>query len=300
MRQRSAWLGRLRLAAAVALVWAALHYVADATVLARGLDRPVTIVIGQGGFAAAIVGAVVVLVLLLVGALVGELLCGRRDGAQGLLVVGLALALWAWRGGTIDDWLIMKNQTAGPPAAAAYWPLLAEYAYWIVVVAAVFALTGWRARVSDRAEPGTDRRKAGGLDTSPAGLRDGITALVVTVAVAATLVLILTGPRVGHTYRGQVYFAVAVAFIVGVLAGRRVSGARSFVWYVPGPLMVGIAGVLLATWKPGLGPAYENINVIPAWGLVRPLPIEMVSVGLVATLLTLRAAKRLSSGEDQD
>ena len=117
--------------------------------------------------------------------------------------------------------------------------------------------------------------------------------------IAAVLVLILVGPRVGHTYRGQVYFAVAVGFIVAVLVARRVTGVRGIIWYLPGPLLVGLLGVLLAAWRPGLGAGYEHINVIPAWGLVRPLPVEMVGVGLVAILLTLRAATRLSSEQDR-
>ena len=111
--------------------------------------------------------------------------------------------------------------------------------------------------------------------------------------------LILSGPRVGHTYRGQVYFAVALAFVIAVLVARRVTGARGIIWYLPGPLVVGIVGVLLAAVRPGLGAGYESINIIPAWGLVRPLPIEMVSVGVAAILLTLRAATRLSSEEEQ-
>ena len=62
---------------------------------------------------------------------------------------------------------------------------------------------------------------------------------------------------------------------------------------------VGLIGVVVAALKPGLGPGYEQINIIPAWGLVRPLPVEMVAVGCVAILLTLRTAQRLSSEEDR-
>ena len=280
VRRRSAWPGRLYLAAAVALLWAGLHYVVDATVLPRGLERPVCVFVGDGG----IVPAVVVLVLLTIGALIGAWLCGRWADTQGLLVVGFALALWATHGGTMDEWLKMKNPIPGPPSAAAYAPLLAEYLYWAVVVAAVYALTGRRGPTAHK---------------SSANLRDGITALIVTAAVAAVLILILSGPRIAHTYRGQVYFAVAVSFILAVIVARRVTGARGLLWYLPGPLIVGIVGVLLAVSRPGLGAAYANINVIPAWGLVRPLPIEMVGVGLVAILLTLGTANRLSSKEDR-
>jgi hypothetical protein len=292
--RRSTWTSRLCLAVAVALLWAALHFVADATVLSRGLSRPVCVLVGDGG----IVAAVTVLVMAAGGALIGMLLCGRRDGAQGLLVAGLGLALWAFHGGTMDDWLKLRNTTAGPPEGAAYVPLVAEYVYWAVVVAAVFLLTSWQGRSADDAErPQRESKKPTRATTT--ALRDGIIALIVTTAAAAILMLILTGPRVGHTYRGQVYFAVAVAFVLGTLAARRVTGTRSFVWYLPAPLIVGVIGIWVAAVRPALGPAYTYINVVPAWGLARPLPIEMVSVGLVAIILTLRAANRLSSEVDQ-
>ena len=277
----------------MALLWAGLHFVADATVLSRGLDRPVCVLVGDGG----IVPAIVVLVLVAVGALIGSLLCGRREGGQGLLVVGLALALWAFHGGTMDDWLKMRNTTAGPPSGAAYVPLLAEYVYWAVVLAAVFMLTGWRRRAADSAGSARQQRSKP-PDRATTELRDGITALIVTAAIAAVLMLILTGPRVGHTYRGQVYFAVVVAFVLGGLVARRVTGTHRFIWYLPAPLIVGVIGMWVAALRPGLGEAYANINVIPAWGLARPLPIEMVGVGLVAIILTLRTANRLSSEEE--
>lgn len=284
----------MRLAAAVVLLWGALHYGADATVLPRGLDRPLTVLVGDGGIGAALV----VLVLLLVGAFAGGFISGRRDATQGLLVVGFALALWVYPAGTIDNWLIIRNPTAGPPTGAAYWPLLAEYFYWTVAVVAVLALGVWR-RPAGAADRKATWRAELGLDPSPVALRDGITALVVTVAVAVVLMLILSGPRVGHTFRGQVYFSVAVALLVAVIVARRVTGVRGAAWYLASPLIVGLIGVILAAVKPGLGAGYEKINVIPAWGLVRPLPVEMVAVGSVAILLTLRTAQRLSSEEDR-
>lgn len=279
----------------VALLWAALHYVLDATVLARGLDRPVVVLIGDGGVAA----AGLVLVLLLLGGLLGALLSRRQGGVQGLVVVGLALALWAWQGGTMDDWLELSNPVPGPPTGAAYRPLLVEYVYWAVVVVAVFLLTEWLMRSSGGAQTRHGQKKTDGRGQSGTNVGSGIVALIVAAAAAAALLFVLTGPRLGHTYRGQVYFAVAVAFAVGVLIARRVTAVRAYIWYLPAPIIVGIVGVLLATAKPALGAGYENINVIPAWGLVRPLPIQMVSVGLLAVTLTSRAAKRLSSEEDR-
>jgi hypothetical protein len=296
-QRRWAWPGKLRAIIAIGLAWAALHYVLGSTVLARGLERPALVLIGDGGLLA---GAATLILILAIG-LIAVLLCGGRDGAQGLFVVGFGLALWAWPAGTMDDWLILRNPTVGPPTGGPYWPLLAEYFYWAVVVLALLALTGGHQARADSGKAGSRAGPFGvlGLDTTPAALRDGIVTLIVTVMSAGVLILVLTGPRVGHTYRGQVYFAVGLAFIVAVMIAWRVGGARGLIWYLPGPFVVGVIGALVAAWRPGLGPAYENVNVIPAWGLVRPLPVEMVSVGLVATILACRMMSRVSSGKDQ-
>ncbi len=290
----SPWSERLRLATVAALLWAALYYLLDPALLARGLDRPVTVLVGAGG----VVAACAVLLLLVVGAVVAEALSRHRDGASGLIAVGLALAAWSWAGGTMDDWLIRANPVVGPGSGRAYWPLVPEYVYWLMVAAGTLSAGVWWRH---RGATGPAARVALlGKAGPPSDFRNEITALLINLAVAGTLMFILTGPRVGHTYRGQVYFAVAAAFALGTIVAGRVTGVRGMAWYLAGPPLLGIMGVLLAVARPGLPGAYANINIIPAWGLVRPLPIQMVSIGTVAIVLSLRAAARLSSEESRD
>ncbi len=288
------WPERLSQLAVAALLWAALHFVIDPAVLSRGMDRPVTVLVGAGGFLA----AVAVGVLLVAAAWVAEAVSRVHDGTSGLLVVGLALAGWSWTGGTMDDWLIRVNPVVGPGSARAYWPLLPEHLYWAVVLTAVLLVgTWWQGRRTDT--PGGWRGRLG-LGRHSAGFRDEITALLINLVVAGTLMFILTGPRIGHTYRGQVYFAVAVAFALGTIVGGKISGVRGLVWYLAGPVLLGVGGVALAAARPVLPGVYDHINVIPAWGLVRPLPIELAGVGAFAIVLSLRAAARLSSEESRD
>ena len=273
------WLSKPGLVLWVALLWAGLHYLTEIAGLSRGMNRPTCVLIAGGGPFAGIV----VLIIAVIGASVWKFSCGRGIFGAGMLVVGSALAIWAYPGGTMDDWLKLVNTSAGPSTGKAYAPLLVEYVFWMVLVAVIFWLTE-RDRL-------TAKRSSKEMST-------GLTALVTTVVVAVVLLSILSGPRVGHTYHGQVYFSVAVSFIVGVIVAKRVAETVDMVWFIPAPLIVGVIGIFLAMAKPGLGESYANINVIPAWGLARPLPIEMVSVGLVAILLTLRTANRLSSEED--
>ena len=130
-----------------------------------------------------------------------------------------------------------------------------------------------------------------GLGSGRAERLTGLFALGTSTAVIVILMLFLTGPAEGHTYRGQVYFAVAVASVAGTYAARKITKARDAIWYWPAPLLAGLLGTLAAISKPDLliPAAYRQLNSIPASGLVRVLPIEMMGVGLVATLWMLRS-----------
>jgi hypothetical protein len=292
----SAWVARGRLVLAVALVWGALHFVIDRTVLAQGLDRPVVILASESGLSA----AAAVAVLLWIGAYVGGLVAGVREGARALFIVGLGLALWAVGGGTMDDWLLRQNQLVAGPSAAAYRPLLGEYVYLAIVFTGVAALGGLAAlgrRAADRRNLRLSLRRTFAVASDSPSWREGVFALVATTVIGGFLVFVLSGPRVSHTYRGQVYFAVGVGFILAVLAARRITGVQHPLWYWPAPFIVGIVGVLLAIAKPALPQPFQHLDMIPPWALVRPLPVEMVGVGLAAITWTLRTTSRLSGEE---
>ena len=293
----SVWISRGRFVLAVALVWSGLHLVVDRTVLMPGLDRPVVVVASESGLS----GALVVAVVLWVGAYVGALLAGVRDGSRVLLMVGLALALWATGGGTMDDWLLLNNQLAQGPRAAPYWALLGEYLYLGVVIVGVIALGNIAALGRRALDPEARRLRlrriiAVGGDSPP--WRDGVFALLVTTLAGALLLFLLSGPREAHTWRGQVYFAVGVGFILAVLAAQRVTRVRHLIWYCPAPFIVGLIGAVRASLSPGLPPPFDHLDMIPPWALVRPLPVEMVGVGLLAITWTLRTTGHLSGRGD--
>ena len=274
--RQSGWLRNLVLGTSVAVLWLVLAYGIEKTILPRGLNRPLCVLVGEGG----IVPALGIALFTVIGALAAAWIMRGKQVGDGLFVVTLSLAIWAFAGGTMDEWLKYKNTALGPPSGSAYTPLLGEYIYWAIVIALAFIAAGGKPRLAL---------------SKKEGLGNGLTALVITVAIATLLIAILSGPRLSHTYHGQVYFSVAVGFILAVMSANRICGVREPIWYLPAPLIVGVIGVLYAIVKPSLGITYAYINVIPANGLVRPLPIEMVAVGVAAILLTLRAADRISS-----
>lgn len=277
---------------AVALLWAGLHFLVGALLLPRGLDRPVSLFASSSPWLVASAVAIV----LWVGAYVGTLVSGAGRREQGLIVAGLALAAWATGNGTMDDWLELATagQVVGSPSSAAYWPLVGEYIFFAVVMAGAAIAGSFAVPVAGGrdAAPGAERiRGVLGLEGEARKPIRGPFALLTTTIVIAVLMLVLTGPAVGHTLRGQVYFAVTVACALGVFVATRLVRTRHPIWYWPAPILAGLVGALVAALKPDLflPSEYDQLNSIPAWGLVRPLPVEMVGVGVAITLWTLRA-----------
>lgn len=280
---------RARFVAATIVVWAGLYYLVGTYILPPGLDRPVVLVNSHHG---PLAGLLVVFAVWLAAA-IAILIAGIGDGRRPLVVIGLALALWAYqggmRGGTMDSWLILQNVEPGPPAGGAYWPLLADYLYLLLAIGGACLIT-WLPAGWNRPQPAIPPRDSA---PRPKGTRtaqtDGLIALGTTVIVAAVAISILSGPAAADTWRGQVYFAVGVGFFAGVWAASKAVARLDIRWIVPAPLLLGLMGIVVAGVSPALAlPAgHDQLDMIPAWALARPLPVEMVGVGLVALLAFL-------------
>lgn len=287
----SPWSARVRCTLALVLVWAVLHFVVGRWAIPRGLDRPVVL-------SAAPLGGAVLVGCVWLGAGLAVLLVRARDIRRPLLVVGLALAVWVGesgrQGGTMDDWLIWRHESPGPPTSGPYWLLLPDYAF---LFAALVGAGGIAAALTRAGQPqpgsprvGLWRAAFGAAPDGPVADRSAPLTFLVTCAVAAAAIYLLSGPSVGATYRGQVYFSVLLGFYAAVFVARHLAKTRALLWLWPAPFVVGVIGLVVAAMWPDLAlpTKYAHINTIPAWGLARALPIEMVSLGLVGTLWALR------------
>ncbi len=276
------WMQRARLVVAALVVWFATDQLAVPLWWGHPLDAPLTLFVGHG-----LMPTLGVLAVLLVAAtLASSMLAG--DACRTLVAVGAGVTLWAFSGGTMDAWLIAQHPVPGPPDGGPYRALVAEYVGLAVLVCAVmFIAAAIRTR---RLDPGLLQeavREPGGRWQTR-----GPQTLAIVSVVAALLVPVLVGPRVGWTRHGQVGFAVVVAFFVATLVGRRFGGARGLLWYAVSPFVVGLVGLIWAMLRPSLGGAYARLDNVPANGLVRPLPAEMVFLGLATIGWTLYS-KRL-------
>lgn len=286
----SPWPRRLAVAFLICAATAGLHYFVGQGLLPRGMHRPILLSSSLSVFLAFPIVAVILTAL----AYLAERLSRDALGTQGLASAGLALAIWAALGGTMTDWLTTVNVDVGAASGWPYARLMPEYALLLACVAAA-ALASAIAAATGGASDAQARTRgleaAFALRSTRAEWRSGLLAMVITAAVAGVLLLVLNGPREGATRRGQVYFAVGVAFTVGVMIAYRVTGARHAMWYWLAPFAVGLVGAGVASLWPALPGPYQQLNNIPVLGLVRALPIELIAVGLPAVLWTLSGAE---------
>lgn len=259
------WPQRLLPIAAVAGLWAATHYVVD------GLFRrpPTTPLVLAAAPLPLVVAGLIVAVGIRSLARVG---IARRPGTA-LAVAGAALALWASRTGNIDDWLLSQHPQPTGHHASAYAVLLADYVLFALMGVAILGKTALPAR----------RDPAVLIDRSRPHSAPWPAVLLATV-VAIALLLILTGPIASRTLRGQVYFAAFISVGLGVVAARRTFHTRDAAAYWLVPIVAGVVGAAVAAVKPDLmiPSGYNHLNALPAWGPVRALPIELVSIGWLA------------------
>lgn len=290
------WLGRLRFVLATAAMWALLHYLVSGFVLLRGLERPIVLVASPhlGPMAGLLVVAAI-----WIGAVLAALITGARDCRKPLMIVGLGLALWAAEGGrlggTMDCWLILQNEIPGPPSSAPYWLLLGDYALLLLGVGGAALIAGALASrrstsAGESAEP-RERRNSGVTPSL------GLAALLTTTVVGCVAMVFLTGLNEGRTMRGQVYFAVGAGLLLGTYLAMRFVKVRDPRWYWPAPILLGVIGLVVAGVAPDLmlPETHRHLDVLPAWGPVRALPVEMVGVGLVATLALVKPERAEAS-----
>jgi hypothetical protein len=263
---------RARLWFAAAVVWAALVLVLGHVFPARAHGQPVVLISGMVPFYTAPLFVVVTLGATLVGLLVA----GEPSARRAVLIAAWGVGLWAAFGGTMDAWLADQNITPGAPRGGPYWLLFPD----LVVATATFAgvaLLGTRL--------GAERQVANAPEWRQALQQrgPGLTALAVTVLVALLASWPLMGPATAHTQRGQLIFALGVAFFLGVLATRQVLRPQALVWHWLAVPLVGVIGLAVAGLQPAfvLPSGYDQHDVLPAWWAARALPVELLCIGLI-------------------
>ena len=214
-------------------------------------------------------------VLLMVGAAlmgcvaVGTAVAGMIRFNAGLLTAGIGLAALSTRGGTIRDVIHHGLSSLGSPQ------FFLHLAYETATLAAMFALPWLVLLRFHRA--GILRDREGNAVLSERG-QITLSLLTQTLVTGAFVLGLCTSDA-----KQQVLAAVAIASFVGSLAAQAIFPAtpRSATWLPP--LLVGIAGYVLAYFNPA---GIETAD-LTHWSapLSRPIPIDYAGVGTAAAIL---------------
>jgi hypothetical protein len=210
----------------------------------------------------------------------------RRNVTRAFWLAGIAILFWVFPDGTMDQWLIAQHAVPGAPNGSTYLPLLLDYALgallFVLVLAIGASLKGngdiWRSlrwnQFADKPIP-------------------GLTALAVTSLGAVLIMWPLMGTAVASTKRLQVFFAVIASFALAAMLAQQLFDRQHLLWYWLAPLVVGIVGVGLAIASPAFAipETYRQIDTLPAWWAVRPLPFEMLAGGWLGIILGLGLEK---------
>lgn len=243
-------------------------------------------------------------------AVIATLLIGRRLPDAGVFAAAVGLAAVNLRGSHAGSLLISYQHAEGGSRAGLGGILVLETLGWFAVIVGAALVSGtiyrwcfqrhdsgssddannssspdvWNAMAIAELEASV---ASGGSSSSPAqpGWVQGIKQLAVTLAVALIVLRLLSvgsAPRaVSH---GQVYFAVATAFYLGVIAGAYRFPTPSALWGCLAVPLLACIGYLVVWIGSGVASGHSQASHIPSSMFLRALPLTYVSVGTAAVM----------------
>jgi hypothetical protein len=213
---------------------------------------------------------VLVLVVVAVGvaasAAVGTILTGGSRLEAGVFTAAFGMCALSLRGGPMRHTLL-------DAASPSVFPLLA------IEVVLLFAMLGvvWRVMLMLRRQGMLQKDEfQEGIEDQDEPLSQRLLALAMQVVMMGVLMLILSQTD----QKLQVLAAVGISSWAATALSWQIFPTRASVWYWTGPLLVAMAGYLMAWWSPD----GWQIGLVPH-ALARPLPLDYVSFGVPGALL---------------
>jgi len=214
-------------------------------------------------------------------------ICGAGSAERGPLAVAVGLATLGLHGAQMDNLVMSRisspraEQVTADPFPA--WGLLAETCLWLALIAVGVVVGRW---VDSWFEPASRSREARSpLDDLPE-YRHSFGTVGVCSLVAYLVVAYGSGSVEYPLLKGQIYFCVWLAFLLGTLVAQWVFPDCSRVW-----LLAAIAIVAGAAYLFG-GPDVRVLDSAKETGayvtlplVSRPLPIEYAAVGSIGALM---------------
>lgn len=263
------WQSRTFLLLASVLSVALFWWAGGAFGIAREYGFDGSLLIGPGPF-----GNVVATGVLIVAAVaLGTLLAGFVRPDAGLFAAAVGLMALSLRGRTMDAVLHY-----GTGRAVFLWLAVELVLLYAFLAAAWWALFSLQRQGRLHGDAVRD-----GLADAELPEHAGWIALLTQAVIMGAVVIVIAQAE----DKKQVIAAVAIGAWAGAFFPYWQHGARPSAWYWTGPLVVGVAGYLLAYVNPpegwGIGRPGYRAGFLAA--LVRPLPLDYAGVGTAAALM---------------
>jgi hypothetical protein len=214
--------------------------------------------------------------------LVGTAVAGTIRFDAGLITAVIGLTALSMRGGPMQDTL---RGSTGPEV---FMTLVAE----LMILYAVLGLAwGLLWLLKGRGMLLDDLHRDGAHAGDESATQRALA--VLTQAIVMSLVMLVL---VQTDKKAQVIVSVAIAAYLGTLVAHALFPTRPSVWYWGGPLVVGVAGYLMAyvgsrDWMIGQIGGYA-----PALG--RPLPLDYAGAGTAGAIFAYWTSRRWARNRD--
>ncbi len=223
-------------------------------------------------------------------------ICGPGSADRGALAIAIGLAALGLRGTQLDSFVLYRlgvgeepgSDVSAFPAVA----LVAETWLWLALIAVGFVVGKW-VQSWFEAEGSRGAAATKSIDQPP-DIRQGLGAIAVVSLVAWLIVSYAMGDEANPLLKGQIYFCVGMAFLIGSMMANWLFRLHSRVWLLVSVALVATAAYLFAgPDAPALAAASQKGTYLVLRSVVRPLPIEYAALGAVGVLLENDAARML-------
>ena len=211
-------------------------------------------------------------------------ICGAGSAERGPLAIAVGLAALGLRGSQMDS-LLLYRMTSLRIGSADIFPalgLVAETWLWLALIAVGFVVGRWvDSWFAQEGSPAAIKSLG-----KPTDFRQALGAIALAALVAWSAVSYTLGGERYPLLKGQIYFAVAVAFVVGSLVAHWFFQRASRVWLLLAVAIVATAAYLFGSPSAeALAAAKQSGSYINLRTLVRPLPLEYAAMGAIGALL---------------
>lgn len=273
---------RIRLLSGMAVSAAIFWFVGPWVVAARDISGPVTLVTVEQG----VIAMAEFLGLAVIAAGLAVAISGAGSADRGSLAIAVGLAALGLRGSQMDSLVLYRldevtaNMSPVDPFPTA--ALIAESWLWLALIAVGFVVGHW---VDSWFDSETAAARAARLEHAP-DVRQGLGAIAIVTLVAWSLVSFVMGPPEDPLLKGQIYFSVGLAFLIGSMLANWLFRLHSRVWLLAAVALVATAAYLVAgPDEATIDAARKHGSYITLRAMVRPLPVEYAALGAIGVLL---------------